>query len=200
MSFSRSMTSNERSGRTFTTIMWMEFVPMSMAARRMQKSGNGREGGGGGTDGPRHTAVIYCVKASSRPMSPTSPNGRHPTTIRPKPSVTTVLLLRRARELERHLPAAVAGDDVAVHQARVASRRLREAVPVLAADTKIRKKAERKIQGHAGAGHGPGDGRPCRFWTSLRAVQIPRDALEDVRGHVIAERDRRSRCSTGCAA
>ena len=43
-----------------------------------------------------------------------------------------MLLLRRARELERHLPPAVAGDDVGVHQARVASRRLREAVPVLA--------------------------------------------------------------------
>ena len=36
MSFSRSMTSKDRSGRTFTTIMWIEFVPMSMAARRMQ--------------------------------------------------------------------------------------------------------------------------------------------------------------------
>ena len=35
ISFSRSMTSNERSGRTCTTIMWMEFVPMSMAAIRI---------------------------------------------------------------------------------------------------------------------------------------------------------------------
>ena len=57
-----------------------------------------------------------------------------------------MLLLRRARELERHLPPAIAGDDTGVHQARVASRRLREAVPVLAADTKSRKKAERKIR------------------------------------------------------
>jgi hypothetical protein len=30
------MTSNERSGRTRTMIMWMELVPMSMAARRMR--------------------------------------------------------------------------------------------------------------------------------------------------------------------
>ena len=29
------MTSNDRSGRTRTTIMWIELVPMSMAAMRM---------------------------------------------------------------------------------------------------------------------------------------------------------------------
>ena len=42
MSFSRSMTSKERSGRTWTTIMWIEFVPMSMAAMRMQGRGGDR--------------------------------------------------------------------------------------------------------------------------------------------------------------
>ena len=36
ISFSRSMTSNDRSGRTRTTIMWIELVPMSMAAMRMR--------------------------------------------------------------------------------------------------------------------------------------------------------------------
>ncbi len=36
MSFSRSMTSKDRSGRTWTTIMWIELVPMSMAAMRMR--------------------------------------------------------------------------------------------------------------------------------------------------------------------
>ena len=35
ISFSRSMTSNDRSGRTRTTIMWIELVPMSMAAMRI---------------------------------------------------------------------------------------------------------------------------------------------------------------------
>ena len=35
ISFSRSMTSNDRSGRTCTTIMWRELVPMSMAAMRI---------------------------------------------------------------------------------------------------------------------------------------------------------------------
>ncbi len=42
---------------------------------------------------------------------------------------------RRARALKRHLPAAIGGDGIGVHQARVASRRLREAVPVLARRT-----------------------------------------------------------------
>ena len=104
-----------------------------------------------------------------------------------------MLLLRRARDLERHLPAAVAGDDVGVHQARVASRRLREAVPVLAADTKTRKKAERKIRRLTQA---LGTVREMDVTVQIldefaRGPGIPRDALEDVRGHVIAERDRR---------
>jgi hypothetical protein len=34
IAFSRSTTSNERSSRTRTTIMWIELVPMSMAASR----------------------------------------------------------------------------------------------------------------------------------------------------------------------
>jgi CHAD domain-containing protein len=104
-----------------------------------------------------------------------------------------MLLLRLARDLDRHLPAAVAGDDVGVHQARVASRRLREAVPVLAADTKIRKKAERKIRRVTRA---LGTVREMDVTVQIldefaRGPGIPRDALEDVRGHVIAERDRR---------
>ena len=51
----------------------------------------------------------------------------------PPRSALTRLVDRRIRGLERHLPAAEAGDPVGVHQARVASRRLREAVPVVAA-------------------------------------------------------------------
>ena len=104
-----------------------------------------------------------------------------------------MLLLRRARDLERHLPAAIAGNDVAVHQARVASRRLREAVPVLAADTRIRKKAERKIRRVTQA---LGTVREMDVTVQMldefaRGPRIPRDALEDVRTHVVAERDRR---------
>ena len=104
-----------------------------------------------------------------------------------------MLLLRRARDLESHLPAAIAGDDTGVHQARVASRRLREAVPVLAADTKVRRKAERKIRRVTQA---LGTVREMDVTVQIldefaRGPGIPRDALEDVRGHVIAERDRR---------
>ena len=104
-----------------------------------------------------------------------------------------MLLRRRARDLESHLPAAIAGDDTGVHQARVASRRLREAVPVLAADTKVRRKAERKIRRVTQA---LGTVREMDVTVQIldefaRGPRIPRDALEDVRGYVIAERDLR---------
>ena len=52
------------------------------------------------------------------------------------PRVTSRLLAGRARALKQHLPQAVNGSDKGVHQARVASRRLREAVPVLTAGVK----------------------------------------------------------------
>ena len=55
---------------------------------------------------------------------------------RRKSSVASRLLARRAAAIKRHIPEAIAGDDHGVHQARVASRRLREAVPVLVADVK----------------------------------------------------------------
>ena len=38
IAFSRSTTSNEKSGRTRTTIMWTELVPMSIAASRTYNS------------------------------------------------------------------------------------------------------------------------------------------------------------------
>jgi CHAD domain-containing protein len=41
---------------------------------------------------------------------------------------------KRRRALAKHLPAALTGDSHAVHQARVASRRLRETLPVVGAD------------------------------------------------------------------
>lgn len=126
-------------------------------------------------------------------MSSTPGNGLHPTTIRPLVPVTTMLLLRRARALERHLPAAIAGEDAGVHQARVASRRLREAVPVLAAGVKRAKKAGRKIRQVTRA---LGTVREMDVTMHVldelaRRPEIPRNALEDVRAHVLAERDRR---------
>ena len=92
------------------------------------------------------------------------------------------------------MPAAVAGDDRGVHQARVASRRLREAVPVLASGLKHSKskKAGRKIR------------RLTRALGSVRELDVTvhlidelaasddlsRPALQDVRLHVMEERDR----------
>lgn len=126
-------------------------------------------------------------------MSSTSSNGRNPTTIHAKLPVTTVLLLRRARELQRQLPLAIAGSDTGVHLARVASRRLREAVPVLAGETKARRKAERKIRNLTQA---LGTVREMDVTVQIldefaQTNELPRNALEDVRAHVIAERDRR---------
>jgi CHAD domain-containing protein len=125
-------------------------------------------------------------------MSITSQNGRHATTNRHKPSVTTTLLTRRRRELERHLFSAVEGVDTHVHQARVASRRLREGLPVLAAGLKRGKKAQRKVRRVTRA---LGTVREMDVTMQIldelaRQPKIPRDALEDVRGHVLAERER----------
>ena len=135
---------------------------------------------------------IYWLSVQP-PMSVTPRNGRHPTTIRRKTPVTTALLVRRAGALERHLPAAISGDDTGVHQARVASRRLREALPVLAAGLKRGRKAQRKIRRVTRA---LGTVREMDVTMQIldelaRRPQIPRDSLEDVRGHVLAERDRR---------
>src|SRR5690348_5598777 len=48
-------------------------------------------------------------------------------------ALSVALLRQRLVSLLTAMPAAQAGDEVSVHQARVASRRLREALPVLGA-------------------------------------------------------------------
>lgn len=55
---------------------------------------------------------------------------------------------RRLAAFRRHLPAALDGDEKAVHQARVATRRLREALPVVGADLPRRRvrKAVRRVR------------------------------------------------------
>ena len=114
---------------------------------------------------------------------------------RANPPVTTVLLARRSRALKRHLVEAAAGNGVGVHQARVASRRLRETVPVLATGLKDSKadKARQKIR------------RITRALGAIRELDVtmalvdelvkregvPRLALEDVRAHVMKEQERR---------
>ena len=108
-------------------------------------------------------------------------------------NVTSVLLERRARALHRYLPAAIAGDDTGVHRARVASRRLREAVPVLAGDLKHSANARRKIRRLTRA-----LGTVRELDVSLQLLDelaakddLSRPALQDVRLHVIEERDKR---------
>jgi CHAD domain-containing protein len=111
------------------------------------------------------------------------------------PRRTSLLLQRLSRALDRHLPAAVAGDEKGVHHARVASRRLREAVPVLGTGLPGRSasKARRKIR------------RLTRALGTVRELDVTlsildelaqsetpfRTAVEDVRTHVVAERDAR---------
>ena len=109
--------------------------------------------------------------------------------------LTRLLLERRARALKRHLPAAIGGDGIGVHQARVASRRLREAVPVLARDVKPgkAKKAHGKVR------------KLTRALGTVRELDVtltvlnelaergtlPTLALEEVRAHAVEEREHR---------
>jgi CHAD domain-containing protein len=114
---------------------------------------------------------------------------------RRNPRVTSVLLARRARALKVHLAGALAGNGHGVHQARVASRRLREAVPVLTCGVKGTKasRARRKIRRLTKA-----LGTVRELDVTLKVLDelaardtLPRLALEEVRAHVVTERDER---------
>jgi CHAD domain-containing protein len=105
------------------------------------------------------------------------------------------LLERRARALQRQLSAAIAGKDVGVHQARVAARRLSEAVPVLTAGLQHTKagKAQRKIRRLRQA-----LGTVRELDVTLHLIDelgerpsVPRPALSAVRALVIEDRERR---------
>ena len=112
-----------------------------------------------------------------------------------RPTTLSRVLDRRTRALLRYLPGAAVGDDKAVHQSRVASRRLREAVPVLAYGLRGTRagKARKKIR------------RLTRALGTVRELDVtihvlgelgdrpgtPRPALGDVRAHVLEERERR---------
>jgi CHAD domain-containing protein len=107
----------------------------------------------------------------------------------------TRLLDRRTRALKRHVPRAIAGDDIGVHQARVASRRLREAVPIISDGLHGSKagKAGKKIRRLTQA-----LGTVRELDVTLAIIEelaarpgIPKTALADVRAHVIAEREER---------
>ena len=85
-------------------------------------------------------------------------------------SRSEAVLVRRVRALSRHLPAAVAGDAVGVHQARVASRRLREAVPVLglALPERRRTRLDRRLR------------RITRALGPIRELDVSADRLGDL--------------------
>ncbi len=121
--------------------------------------------------------------------------GWHPTMNTRDDRVTTRLLHRTAAALRKHLPSAISGDDVGVHQARVASRRLREAVPILATGLKRSKvrKARSKIRRLTRA-----LGTVRELDVTLRllddlamAADVPRPAVEAVRARVLGEREAR---------
>lgn len=112
-----------------------------------------------------------------------------------RPSPLVRLLERRTRALRRHLSAAIAGTDVGVHQARVASRRLREAVPVLTSGLahthtgKIQRKIRRLTQAL---------GTVRELDVTLHLIDelaerpgVPRAALSEVRALVIEDREQR---------
>lgn len=104
----------------------------------------------------------------------------------------STLLRRLGQALARHLPAAAAGDPRGVHQARVTSRRLREAVPVLATGLKgsRARKATRKIRRLTGA---LGSVRELDVTLTIldelaAESGVPRSAVEEVRAGVVHER------------
>src|SRR3954471_14176504 len=144
----------------------------------------GEDGTAGLAEDLLYIAVIYW------PFSRTEP---HPTMNRSLPLVR--LFERRTRALRRQLAAAVAGKDTGVHQARVASRRLREAIPVLTEGLQHTKagKAQRKIRRLTQA-----LGTVRELDVTLHLIDelsdrpaVPRAALAEVRALVIEEREQR---------
>jgi CHAD domain-containing protein len=63
-------------------------------------------------------------------------------------ALSVALLRQHLVSLLRAMPAAQAGDEISVHQARVASRRLREALPVLgaSADAEALDRADKRVR------------------------------------------------------
>ena len=122
ISFSRSMTSNERSGRTCTTIMWSELVPMSMAAMRMTASRL------------NCTSCHHYNQVVPRP-SISCPFHRPVTNCSETRSTGSPDVTRRR-----------GGRRPGAARARVASRRLRELLPVLQLDGDARRKLGRRLR------------------------------------------------------
>ena len=112
-------------------------------------------------------------------------------------ALSVALLRQRLVSLLKFMPAAQAGDEISVHQARVASRRLREALPVLGAraDEGQLDRVQRRVR------------RITRALGPVRELDVtllllaelegkeaaPLRALERVRDAVLDERQKRRR-------
>ena len=112
-------------------------------------------------------------------------------------ALSIALLRQRLVSLLRAMPAAQAGDELSVHQARVASRRLREALPVLGAtaDEDALDRAGKRVRRITRA---LGPVRELDVTLSLLAEletkhAAPKRAIARVRAAVIEERQKRRR-------
>lgn len=112
-------------------------------------------------------------------------------------ALSVALLRQRLVQLLQAMPAAQAGDEDSVHQARVASRRLREALPVLGATAKggVLARAKSRVRRITRA---LGPVRELDVTLSLLAElegkgAAPARAIQRVRSAVIEERQKRRR-------
>src|SRR6187401_2766330 len=110
-------------------------------------------------------------------------------------ALSVALLRQRLVSLLQAMPAAQAGDEISVHQARVASRRLREALPVLGAraDVHALGRVQRRVRRITRA---LGPVRELDVTLSLLAElelkgAAPMRAISRVRAAVIDERQQR---------
>jgi CHAD domain-containing protein len=112
-------------------------------------------------------------------------------------ALSVALLRQRLVSLLRAMPAAQEGDEISVHQARVASRRLREALPVLGttADDAALDRAARRVRRITRA---LGPVRELDVTLSVLAElekkgTAPQRAIARIRGAVVEERLKRRR-------
>jgi len=109
------------------------------------------------------------------------------------PAVAPVTLVkRRTKALQAHLPAALEGDAHALHGARVASRRLREVLPLSTAGHATKKRVRRLTQWL---------GRVREMDVALALLDVddltdgvPRLALAEARQHLQLAREKRRGC------